>query len=404
MKAKFTLKCMVCGKEYPNDCVGTCTCGGMLDAFYGLDKIQSFVDPLKKGLWRYWRLLPVDPPSSSLFQSNQTPLRKSRKLGDTLGVRNLWIKDESKNPTRTFKYREAILTILRFHALGIREFVACSTGNTAAAFSFVASNLGTIRVNLLIPRARMIDFQIPTTVKAAYIDADYYEVCDLGPKFAIGNHMLWEGGFANFCRREGLKTIAFEVAERKLEPDWYVQAVGSGVGPCGVFKGYSELQELGVVEKAPRVLCIQPETCSPMVRAFKAGREEFPTEFTVKHPTSCAKSLIQGRPSSTYPYVRRVVLTTEGNMESASEGEIRKAQKLMQRYEGLSCEFSSATALAGLIKCLDEGTIDKSDVILLNHSGGVRKETNAELPIFPIEAPVAEIYRSMECSTLAKPC
>jgi threonine synthase len=177
-----------------------------------------------------------------------------------------------------------------------------------------------------------------------------------------------------------------------LRPDWYVQAIGSGTGAYAFYKGFFELQKLGVVEKIPNILCVQPEGCSPMVNAFKRGCESLQPEFVVSKPSTFVNSLTNGNPSSSYPYVRSVVVKSGGYMESVSESEIGRALVLLAKLEGILVEPAAAVALAGLAKCVDEGIIDKHSKILLNVSGGLRKLVKRNLSVgakqrHPLRAP-----------------
>jgi len=396
---RYRLQCIDCGREQQewdgrSTIVGRCSCGGIIDVVYNLDEIEGYIDDRYGGIWRYWRLLPVEPKEGITADEGRTPLYRSKRLSEHVGLKNLWIKDETRNPTRTFKDREACITICRFLSLGIREFVLCSTGNTAASFSRVMSKVLAAIMHLLIPLScrGIIDFEIPASVKAAFVDAPYHDVCCWAPDYASQNGIVWEGGFGNFYRREGLKTISLEIAECSLHPDWYVQAVGSGLGTYAAYRGFSELCALGATSKVPRLLCIQPELCAPMVNAFKAGRTEFSEEFAVPKPQTLATTIAQGNPQFSYKYVSRVIRESGGYMESVSESEIENAMKLMEAYESTTCEPASATALAGLIKCVESGVIDRGEIVVLIHSGGRREGRLAELPIVNAGAQPKELY------------
>jgi len=150
------------------------------------------------------------------------------------------------------------------------------------------------------------------------------------------------------------------------------------VGPCAFYKGYAELVSLGVAKKIPKIVCIQPELCAPIVRAYEDGRETFDPSYAVSDPKTFVSTLANGNPAFSYPYVRKVIKETGGLVEEVSEAEIRNAIDLIEEQEHLLCEPAAATALAGLIKCLGQGKIEKESVILLNHSGGVRAKVAVE--------------------------
>lgn len=373
---RFKQKCVNCGSVFPSDIhITKCKCGGLVEFVYDLSQVSNFVDESQEGIWRYWNLLPIeDPAQAEIIDEGITPLSKSKELGELLGLPNLWIKDESKNPTATFKDREAGVSISRFKELGIDEFVICSTGNTAASFARAVSLVQPFKMHLFVPTAAKarVDFSIPDTVGMKMVNGTYWEAIKHSSDYASSHRLVSEGGFGNPCRIEGVKTFAFEVAEYGLEPDYYVQAIGSGVGPCAFHKGYSELVALGIAKKIPKIICVQPELCAPIAEAYKDGKETFDTSYSISDPKTFVTTLANGNPGFSYPYVRKAILDTGGMVTTVSEAEIRKAIHLAEDREGLSCEPAAGTALAGLIKCLEEHRIDSDSVVLLNHSGGVR--------------------------------
>jgi len=373
---RFHQKCLNCGKQFPpNAHITQCECGGLIEFLYDLSKIDSFVDESYDSIWRYWRLLPIEDLNQvEDIGEGMTPLFRSNNLGKLLGMSNLWIKDESKNPTATFKDREAGLTISRFKELGIDEFVICSTGNTAASFTRAVSLMESFKMHLFIPKAakERVDFEIPESVLVELVEGNYWEAIDYSSKYAKDKKLVSEGGFSNPCRIEGVKTLAFETAERGVQPDYYIQAIGSGVGPCAFYKGYEELVNIGAAKKIPKIVCIQPELCAPIVRAYEDKKEVFDPAYVVADPKTHVTTLANGNPAFSYPYVRRVIKETGGMVEAVSEEEVRRAVELVEKEENLSCEPAAATALAGLIKCVEKGRIEKDAVVLLNHSGGVR--------------------------------
>jgi len=379
---RFKQRCLKCGAIIPPDVhISKCTCGGLVEFVYDVTQINHFVDEKQEGIWRYWRLLPIENlAKAESIGEGITPLFRSKNLGRLFGLESLWIKDESKNPTATFKDREAGITMARFKELGISEFVICSTGNTAASFTRAVSIASSYKMHLFIPttaKAR-VDFSIPDSVAAELVEGNYNHAIEHSSNFASSYHLASEGGFGNPCRIEGVKTLAFEVAEHGIEPDYYVQAIGSGVGPVAFYKGYSELVRLGVAKSIPKIVCIQPELCSPIVKAYEDGLEAFDPSYSIANPGTLVSTLANGNPAFSYPYVRSVIKESGGLVESVSEEEIVKAINLIEEEEHLSCEPAAATALAGLIKCLDEGKIEKGAVILLNHSGGVRTKVAVE--------------------------
>lgn len=351
----------------------------------------NYESPLKwplskkhKGLTRYWSHLPITKNSNIIQPSNSrypTPLRKSKRLGTSLGLRNLWIKDETRNLTKTFKARDALVSLSRFQEIGLTEFVMCSTGNTAAAFSHAMRYAQRpMTVHMFFPKLAVIDLEsrINGNVNVSVVNGGYNETMRAANEFCARNRLPFEGGFSNPSRIEGSKTIAYEIVESGLKPDWYVQAVTSGTGVYALRKGYRELQATGVVDATPKILSVQPEACAPMVRAFRDGRDKIRTDDTLSDRGTFAITLSNSNPSFSYPYVRRAVLDSNGTFEEVSEAEISYAFLLLLKLEGLLVDPAAATALAGIIKTVSEGRIDIDETIILNVSGGIRNEPPSE--------------------------
>ncbi len=368
-------------KEWDADTInGICDCGGLIEAHY---------DSISAGEWkagdgssrlaRYWKLLPLTESAPANYLARffkPTPLYRSRALGEYFKIKGLWLKDETKNFTKTFKARDAFVSLLRFQEIGISEFVLCSTGNTAAAFCYAMRFAGKgMKAHLFFPKNTIIDFPVRTryVAKTQFVSGTFEEAINAAKSYAVENNLAFEGGFANLGRREGSKTLAFEIAETKLEPDWYVQAIGSGTGAYSFEKGFSELVKLGAAKICPKILCVQPERCSPIVNSFLSGSELLDPKFVVKSPDSFATTLSNGNPSLSYPYVRKAILNSQGGVQKVSESEIAKALMLLFKLEHLACDPAVAVAVAGLMRSVEEEKIDRNSTIVLNVSGGLRR-------------------------------
>jgi len=363
---------------------------------YASDSLPEWVDRSKPGIWRYWRLLPImDPGQCTDLGEGATPLFKADKLGEVLGLRNLWVKDESRNPTATFKVREAGLTFARFREIGVHEFVVCSTGNTAAGFVRGASRFSELTLHLLIPllgRER-INFHIPSNVRAGFVGTDYFRTMEIANEYATHLGIAFEGGFENPCRRESMKAISFEIFEAGVRPDFYVQSVGSGVGPYGVHKGFTELEKTGMRIKPPHLVCVQPENCAPIVEAYRRGLEDLPPDLIVPTPNTMASTIANGNPKG-YRYLKPVLDEACGIAEAVTEKEIVDAKGLV-RLERLNSEPAALVAVAGLKKVVESGYIDRSDVVVLNNSGGYRNGPPKILSVFSTEDTPLTIYRGL---------
>ncbi|MGA8905628.1 MAG: pyridoxal-phosphate dependent enzyme [Candidatus Bathyarchaeia archaeon] len=338
----------------------------------------------------------TNPESAWDLGEGATPFFKADKLGKHLGLRHLWIKDESANPTNTFKVREAGLTLARFREIGIRKFVLYSTGNTAAGFTYGLSRAPIFQMHLFVPitaKAR-INFDTPSNVGAAFLDADYFKTIERADKYASESGIPSEGGFGNICRRGAMKALSFEIYETSVKPDFYLQSIASGVGPYGVHKGFVELEEMGFPIKPPHLVCVQPENCAPIVNAYKKGLEDLPPDLKVDSPKTIASTLANGNPTQGYPYLKRLLDEARGIAETVTEEEIVEGGKLLN-LERLNSEPAVWTAVAGLKKCIEVGNIDASDVVVLNNTGGYRVGTERKLPMFSLDEASKKINETL---------
>lgn len=230
--------------------------------------------------------------------------------------------------------------------------------------------------HLFFPKWSVIDLKpsMKRTARVTVVNGGYDETIRVANEFCVENRLPFEGGFSNPSRIEGSKTIAYEVAESGLKPDWYVQAVTSGTGVYSFRKGYRELQAAGVVDSTPKLLCVQPDGCAPMVKAFRDGQDKIEANNTPSFGHTFATTLSNTNPSFSYPYVRQAVLDSHGGFEEVSEAEISHAFLLLLKLEGLLVDPAAATALAGVIKATSEGRIDRDEIIVLNICGGLRND------------------------------
>ncbi len=324
-KTVFSQRCVKCSREYNMKSHMTlCDCGGLIDFEYDLDSLENWdwVDKELPGILRYSKLLPIMDPTNGISlgveNPKPTPLYKSSRLGEFLGLKHLWLKDETKNFTRTFKTRDAVVSVSRFREIGVNEFVICSTGNTIGAFCYAISRAKLPMVaHMFLPKTMMIDFEIQNNLipYVQLVDGPYQKVMERAKRYSEETGFPFEGGFSNPARREGSKTLGFEVAEAGLEPEWYVQGVASGTGVCGFSKSFSELRKIGVSESVPKILSVLPDGCAPIVNAFNTGASFFTPNFIVRNPRTSVTTLANGDPSFSYPYVRQTVLESDGHME-----------------------------------------------------------------------------------------
>ncbi|HSQ40429.1 MAG TPA: pyridoxal-phosphate dependent enzyme, partial [Anaerolineales bacterium] len=243
-------------------------------------------------LWRYRELLPIRNPNPSLsLGEGGTPLIQAVNLGMMLGTPNLFIKDERQGPTASFKDRQAAITVAALKEAGITEMVAASTGNVAISYSAYAARAGIklwAFVTSLVPAMKMREIALYGS-QVIKVTASYDQAKQLAAEFAHQRGLYLDMGARTITSIEAMKTIAFEISEQLTAllgpvisgdashwrtPDWYIQSISGGMGPLGVYKGFREMRQMGLVDRIPALAPIQAEGCAPMVNSWKKGLEQ----------------------------------------------------------------------------------------------------------------------------------
>jgi threonine synthase len=359
-------------------------CGGeWLEAGYDLDGVaQIWLADLPKreaNLWRYAELLPITPDENLITMGEgMTPLVRIQRLGGELGLPHLFLKDERRSPTGSFKDRQSALSINIARQLGHQEIVLASTGNKAAAYAAFCARAG-IRVWIfltsMVPNEKLREMAL-YGAEVIKIAGTYDQAKQVAKDFAQRRKLYYDAGLKDIPGREGLKTIAFELAEqlsrqaprpdgRWRAPDWYIQAVSGGIGPISVYQGFVQLYDLGLIDKIPRLGLIQVEGCAPMVTAWQNGAETAETVI----PRTRITVLSSGDPGRGYTTLRAACLQTGGAMAAVSDGEAFRAMRRMARLEGYSMEPAAAVAFAGLEQLLAQGQIQPDEYVVVNCSG-----------------------------------
>jgi threonine synthase len=326
---------------------------------------------------RFLDLIPVLDAELLPDGARFTPTVHARRLGRELGLEHLYLKDETGQPTGTTKDRMAAVALPYLRESGVRRFTTSSTGNSSSAYAHAIGRLADLtmyvftaadfRQRLSLPGGRQV-------VDVVLRDATFVDAFAAAGRFAARHGLASERGFFNPGRREGLKLAWLEAVDQVPRPiDWYVQAVSSAMGVYGVYKAGRELTELGLTPHPPRLLCVQQESCAPMVTAWRDDSEEIRAEDIVAHPSGVASAILRGDPSRTYGHVRRIVRESDGDMVAVSEAEIRDAQR---RLAPIPACGAAAAAFAGLVRARADGVIAADDTVLVNLTGRERPGTS----------------------------
>ena len=348
-------------------------------------------------LWRYRELLPVfDDQAIVDLAAGCTPLRRATNLEDVIGSRELWIKDDTVNPTYSFKDRPVAVAIAKAREWSLPAVGCASTGNLAAAVSaaaakaripcyvFVPASLEPAK--LLLPR---LYGSILVPIDGTYDDANRVA-------FQVADQRGW--GFVNLNLRpyyaEGSKTLLFETWEQlgfEL-PDVIVSPLGSGLLLTSLEKGHRELSELGEApERPPRLVGSQPAGCAPIVRGFESadGRPK-----PVRKPDTIAESLAIGDPGSGFEAIQSI-RETHGFADAPTDPEILEGVRLLAREEGVFSEPAGGTTVATLKRAREDGRIDRDErVVLLVTGNGLKTPAvwgNAFPPLVPIPPTFAAV-------------
>ena len=377
------LKCKECGTLYSADRSFMCMkCMGPLEADYDYERIgrvleRDQVASRPRNVWRLRELLPVEGEGITGHNSGWTPLWRARRLGEHLGIRRLYLKDDSTNrPTLSYKDRVVSVAVSRGVELGFETFACASTGNlgnAVAAHCAAAGHPCLIFVPHDIEQAK-ITGSLMCGPQVVALEGNYDQVNRLCAQ--IGDEYGW--GFVNVNLRpyytEGAKTLGFEVAEQlgwEL-PDHIVLPTAGGTLLPKVAKAFGELKKLGWVDGHSKVHCAQAEGCSPVVRALQEGSDEIQP---VK-PNTIAKSIAIGDPADG-PYVIQAVTESGGSGVAVADEEILSAMELLAQKEGLLCEPAAGTTLACTMRLIQEGVIRSSESVVVALTGHAYKALDA---------------------------
>ncbi len=395
VRKHFSFQCASCGysAEYLKLTMVCPKCNGeWLDLVYDLEATaaawQQDMARREHTMWRYWELLPVlDKKHVVSMGEGDTPLLRAENLGAMVGRHNLFLKDERQSPTASFKDRQASLAISVLKEADIKEMVVASTGNVAISYSAYCARSGIKLWAFLdseVPHEKMREVTLYGT-EVIKVSSTYDRTKQVAAQFADYRRLFLDRGVKGIAAREGMKTLAFEIAEQLgrfrgggwVAPDWYIQAVSGGMGPIGVWRGFHELHQMGFINKIPKLAIVQTEGCAPMVNSFEKGLE---TSEIVHNPSSIINVLATGNPGPAYPYLRNLILTYGGAFVKVDDQASFRAMRVMAQIEGLSMEPAAAVACAGLIKMVQEGLIGTQETVVVNVSGHT----------FPVEKQILE--------------
>ena len=385
---KTYLRCRECKKEYDSTFKYICDeCFGPLDVHYDFPSLtkDTFVNR-EQTYWRYFELLPITDKSNIVsISAGMTPLVKAEKLGKAIGLNNLYIKNDSVNPTFSFKDRPAGVAVSKAKEFGLGSVGCASTGNLAAATAAHAAKAG-LPCYIFAPS----DIEHAKITQALSYGSHYIAVdgtYDDANRIAAQVGDSKGVGIVNINMRsyyvEGSKTLAYEVAEQLnwQVPDQLVVPTGSGAMLNAICKGFEELETVSLVDKVSQMHmnCAQANGCAPIVSAFKKNSTDV---VPVERPDTVAKSLAIGDPGDGR-YVLKRLKQFNGIAEESNNKEILDAILLLAKTEGIFTEPAGGVSVAVLKKMVEQGQIDKNEITVCYVTGNGLKATESLMEVLP---------------------
>ncbi len=414
-------RCSLCGEEYsPADVTYTCPKdGGNLDVVLDYNSIKSKYTPddiLSRNdpsLWRYLPLLPVQEPpgeATPLHAAGGTPVFNLSRLAEKLGLKYLWLKDESRNPTASFKDRASAIVVARAQEIGAEIVVTASTGNAGAALAGMSAAVGQKAIIFApksAPQAKVAQLLV-FGAKVILVDGTYDDAFDLTVKAADEFGWYCRNTGYNPFTAEGKKTAAFEIWEwwESTHQKWHEEvgmdvdhapltvfvSVGDGNIISGIHKGFKDLYQLGWLPRIPRIIGVQADGSAAISNAFHADTETI-TPVSAK---TIADSISVDLPRDGVRAVR-AAKETGGTYVNVSDEEILQAIAELGKL-GVFAEPAGATAYAGLVKAAASAIVGSEDPILVLNTGSGLKDVRAAMQAVqpaPIIEPTLEAVKKL---------
>lgn len=383
MGALLGLRCRECGRAYAAEPIHVCEwCFAPLEVQFDYDEIRATISREKiaagpQSMWRYAALLPADEDKRVDLGAGFTPLVPAPRLGAELGLHNLWLKNDTANPTHSFKDRVVSVALTAARSFGLTTVACASTGNLANSVAAHAASAG-LRAVVFIPsdleRAKVVATAIYDPILVS-VEGNYDDVNRLCSEIAGS----YDWGFVNVNLRpyyaEGSKTIAFEIAEQFgwEAPDHVVAPIASGSLMTKIRRGLDELVKVGLLDgHETRISGAQADGCSPVATAFRNGEDHI---RPVK-PQTIAKSLAIGNPADGF-YAVKVARETGGAIESCSDEEIVEGIRLLARTEGIFTETAGGVTIANLKKLAEQGVVRPNERVVALITGDGLKTIDA---------------------------
>jgi len=374
------MRCISCGEQYALDeIIYICKkCGSTLEVVCRPDVSKDIFSCRKSTMWKYKEFMPIDESKIVSLEEGGTPFCRCQKLGDKLGI-DLYVKVEGSNPTGSFKDRGMSVGITKAVELGVNTVGCASTGNTSASLAAYAARAGK-RCIVLLPSGKVALGKLAQAMfhgaEVLSIKGNFDEALETITALALEGD-LYLLNSVNPFRLEGQKSIGFEVVDDLgwKSPDRIILPVGNAGNISAIWKGVTEFHEAGFIEDLPMMTGIQAVGSAPIANAVRQRKHNIEP---VANPETIATAIRIGAPVSAQKALR-AIYESDGMAETVTDDEILDAQKLLARTEGIGVEPASAASIAGLIKLVENGDVDKGEQVVCIVTGHLLKDPNTAI-------------------------
>jgi len=377
-------------------------CGDLLEINYDFEELSELLkendwvrNPIS--VWRYRNFMPIHETTKLItLGEGGTGLHLSERLGNEVGIKNLYVKNEGENPTGSFKDRGMTVGVTKAVELGARHVICASTGNTSASLAAYAARAG-IQCTVLIPSGKIAYGKLSQAMihgaKVLQIKGNFDEALEFVLKLAEKHKNIYLLNSINPFRIEGQKSLGFEICEQLNNdpPDRIIVPVGNAGNISAIWKGLTEFHKLGFIKKLPKMTGIQAAGSAPIAQAIKTGCDKI---VPVENPETLATAIRIGAPVS-WKKAMNAIHESRGTAETVTDEEILQAQKILARVEGIFVEPASASSIAGLSKLIKNGTICNDEKVVCVTTGHGLKDPDtaikqSETPV-EVEANISAI-------------
>jgi len=407
------LRCLKCRAEYPLITRYNCLkCKGILDVEYDYEAMKreevgsQFTMGKNEGIWKFKDFLPVEKQENIVtLKEGDTPLFYCKRLSASMDLANVYIKDETRNPTGSFKDRPISVAISKAKEEGETTVITSSSGNAGVAVASYAAKAGMkaiIVVPSTTPRNKFLSIVCSGAilVKVKGTTSDCFNVVrELSQKYGWVN---LTSTFLNPFATEGDKTVAYEIYQQLgLVPDWILVPIGAGPLLVGIYKGYKELKKMGLVEKLPAMVGVQSKGCAPIVRAFERGESKVKAWGTPPHTiASGIADPLQGY-SNDGTLTLHIIKESGGIAVAVDDESLIKSVQELSRFAGIFAEPTGVASVASLKKLREKGILKETDTVICVVTGSGFKDTHTiekyvEIPPIELEPTLKEVENFLE--------